>query len=182
MSVREAEARCEISQNLQNFHLTPVFMPLLKNCRPLPTRIGGNFYRVSLTAPWVMVSQFWLERRSQSFHPSPFQNTRAHSPGKVLGVSTSNLRDFIQVKDLWNFQELLRDVTWIKLLGDHQDPFLSMYRPGLRDHRKWEPLKVLGKWTPRELTSVPWVHSQQERLGSHSLGKSVPGEHGRQLY
>ncbi|XP_057564046.1 caspase recruitment domain-containing protein 6 isoform X2 [Hippopotamus amphibius kiboko] len=86
ISVREPEARCEISQNLQNFHLTPVFMPLPKNSCPLPSRIQGNFNHVSLTAPWVMGSHFWLQQRSKRFHPSPFQNMRAPSPGKSFGI------------------------------------------------------------------------------------------------
>uniref|UniRef100_A0AC11D042 Caspase recruitment domain family member 6 n=1 Tax=Ovis aries TaxID=9940 RepID=A0AC11D042_SHEEP len=81
-----SEISCQISQNRQNFHLTPIFMPPLRNFRPSPARIGGNFNRGSLTTPWAMGSRFWLQQRPKRFHPLPFQNTRAHSPGKHFGI------------------------------------------------------------------------------------------------
>ena len=81
-----SETSCQISPNRQNFHLTPVFIPPLRNFRPFPARIGGNFNRGSLKAPWPMGSRFWLQQRPKSFHPLPFQNTRAHSPGKRFGI------------------------------------------------------------------------------------------------
>ena len=81
-----SETSCQISPNRHNFHLTPVFFPPLRNFRPLPARIGGNFNRGSLKAPWPMGSRFWLQQRPKSFHPLPFQNTRAHSPGKRFGI------------------------------------------------------------------------------------------------
>lgn len=81
-----SETSCQINQNRQNFHLTPVFMPPLRNFHPLPARIGGNFNHVSLKAPWAMGSRFWLQQRPKRFHPLPFQNTRAHSPGKRFGI------------------------------------------------------------------------------------------------
>ena len=81
-----SETSCQISPNRHNFHLTPVFIPPLRNFRPLPARIGGNFNRGSLKAPWPMGSRFWLQQRPKSFHPLPFQNTRAHSPGKRFGI------------------------------------------------------------------------------------------------
>lgn len=81
-----SETSCQVNQNRQNFHLTPVFMPPLRNFHPLPARIGGNFNHVSLKAPWAMGSRFWLQQRPKRFHPLPFQNTRAHSPGKRFGI------------------------------------------------------------------------------------------------
>ena len=81
-----SETSCQISPNRHNFHLTPIFIPPLRNFRPLPARIGGNFNRGSLKAPWPMGSRFWLQQRPKSFHPLPFQNTRAHSPGKRFGI------------------------------------------------------------------------------------------------
>lgn len=81
-----SEISCQISQNRQNFHLTPIFMPPLRNFHPSPARIGGNFNRGSLTTPWAMGSRFWLQQRPKRFHPLPFQNTRAHSPGKHFGI------------------------------------------------------------------------------------------------
>ncbi|XP_043743602.1 caspase recruitment domain-containing protein 6 isoform X1 [Cervus elaphus] len=81
-----SETSCQISPNHQNFHLTPVFIPPLRNFRPLPARVGGNFNRGSLKAPWAMGSRFWLQQSPKSFHPWPFQNTRAHSPGKRFGI------------------------------------------------------------------------------------------------
>uniref|UniRef100_A0A480IZP3 Caspase recruitment domain-containing protein 6 n=2 Tax=Sus scrofa TaxID=9823 RepID=A0A480IZP3_PIG len=85
-SRREPGAGGEINQNLQNFHTPPVFMFHPKNPCPLPTRTGGHFNPVSLKAPWVMGSHFWTEQRPQWFYPFPFQNTRACSPGKNLGI------------------------------------------------------------------------------------------------
>nr|XP_020770571.1 caspase recruitment domain-containing protein 6 isoform X1 [Odocoileus virginianus texanus]XP_020770572.1 caspase recruitment domain-containing protein 6 isoform X1 [Odocoileus virginianus texanus]XP_020770573.1 caspase recruitment domain-containing protein 6 isoform X1 [Odocoileus virginianus texanus] len=81
-----SETSCQISPNRQNFHLPPVFIPPLRNFRPFPARIGGNFNRGSLKAPWPMGSRFWLQQRPKSFHPVPFQNTRAQSPGKHFGI------------------------------------------------------------------------------------------------
>lgn len=81
-----SETSGQVNQNRQNFHLTPVFMPPLRNFHPLPARIGGNFNHVSLKAPWAMGSRFWLQQRPKRFHPLPFQNTRAHSPGKRFGI------------------------------------------------------------------------------------------------
>ncbi|KAB0350891.1 hypothetical protein FD754_015748 [Muntiacus muntjak] len=81
-----SETSCQISLNRQNFHLTPVFIPPLRNFRPLPARVGGNFNRGFLKALWAMGSRFWLQQRPKSFHPLPFQNTRAHSPGKRFGI------------------------------------------------------------------------------------------------
>lgn len=85
MPVKEPGGGCEVSQILQNFHLTPASMPHLQNSGPLPVRIGGNFHHVSLKATWVTGSHFWSEQKSKWFCPSHFQHSRVHTQGKSFG-------------------------------------------------------------------------------------------------
>lgn len=85
MPVKEPGSGCEVSQILQNFHLTPVSMPHMQNC-PVPIRIGDNLNHGSLTAPWVMGPHFWPEQKSKWFCPSPFQNSRVRGRGKRFGI------------------------------------------------------------------------------------------------
>lgn len=94
MPVTEPGAGCEVSQILQNFHLTPVSMPHLQNPCPLPIRIGGNLNHASLKAPWIMGPHFWSEQKSKWFRPSPFQNSRFHYRGKRFGMQYSQPQRF----------------------------------------------------------------------------------------
>lgn len=94
MPVTEPGAGCEVSQILQNFHLTPVSMPHLQNPCPLPVRIGGNLNHGSLKAPWITGPHFWSEQKSKWFCPSPFQNSRFHCRGKRFGMQYSQPQRF----------------------------------------------------------------------------------------
>ncbi|XP_055468087.1 caspase recruitment domain-containing protein 6-like, partial [Psammomys obesus] len=80
--VREPGAQSEVSQNIQNFHQTPVYMPSPVHPWPLPIRARSNFYHVSLKAPWVMSPHFGPQQRAKWFSSLPNQNIRFHSGGK----------------------------------------------------------------------------------------------------
>ncbi|XP_045421638.1 caspase recruitment domain-containing protein 6 [Lemur catta] len=86
MPTREPGASCEVSQNLQNFHHTPLVRPPLESSWPLPRRIRGNFNHVSLKAPRIIGFHFGSEPRFKWFCPLPFQNARPQSRGKSFGI------------------------------------------------------------------------------------------------
>ena len=143
MPVKEPVAGCEISQTLQNVHLSPVFTRHLQNC-PLPVRIGCNFNYVSLKAPWVRGSHFWSEQKTKWFHPSPFQNSRVHSRGKGFGIQYFQPQRFYSGERFMNFSRPARGRHVHGTFVRHQDPCVSVYRPGLR-----ELVKGLPEWSPR---------------------------------
>ncbi|ELK06089.1 caspase recruitment domain-containing protein 6 [Pteropus alecto] len=101
--MKEPVAGCEVSQTLQNIHLSPVFTRHLQNSCLLPVRIGCNFNHVSLKAPWVRGSHFWSEQKTKWFHPSPFQNARVHSRGKGFGIQYFQPRRFYSGERFMNF-------------------------------------------------------------------------------
>nr|XP_008050726.1 caspase recruitment domain-containing protein 6 [Carlito syrichta] len=84
MPIREPGARCKVSQNLQNFHYTPVFKPLPEISCPLPARSGGKLNHVFLKSSWFMGCHFGSEQRS----PMTFQNARTQSRGKSVGIQS----------------------------------------------------------------------------------------------
>ncbi|XP_036766766.2 caspase recruitment domain-containing protein 6 isoform X2 [Manis pentadactyla] len=112
MPVREAGARSEVSQNLQDFHPTPVFCPL-------PTRTGGDFNHVSLKAPQAMGPHFCSEQRSKWFHPSHFQNTRTHSQGKSFGIQYFQPQRFYSHE---RFMKLSRTAQGHHMIGTFERP------------------------------------------------------------
>ncbi|XP_039698526.1 caspase recruitment domain-containing protein 6 isoform X2 [Pteropus medius] len=101
--MKEPVAGCEVSQTLQNIHLSPVFTRHLQNSCLLPVRIGCNFNHVSLKAPWVRGSHFWSEQKTKWFHPSPFQNARVHSRGKGFGIQYFQPQRFYSGERFMNF-------------------------------------------------------------------------------
>ncbi|XP_057646149.1 caspase recruitment domain-containing protein 6 [Chionomys nivalis] len=83
--VREPGVQCEDTQNVQNLHQTPVFVPPPVHPWPLPTTFGSNFYHGPLRAPWVLSPHFGSQQRAKWFYPLPHQNTRVRGRGKSFG-------------------------------------------------------------------------------------------------
>nr|XP_002714168.1 caspase recruitment domain-containing protein 6 [Oryctolagus cuniculus] len=86
MPVSKPGARYEVSQNHQNFHHTPVFMPPGRNSQPLSTGTGGNSNHVSLKAPLIRGSLLGSEQRFKWFCPLPFHYTSSHGQGTIFGT------------------------------------------------------------------------------------------------
>ncbi|KAK2507313.1 hypothetical protein MC885_009450 [Smutsia gigantea] len=129
MPVREAGARSEASQNLQDFHLTPVLFPL-------PTRTGGDFNHVSLKGPWAMGPHLWSEQRSKWFHPSHFQNTRTHSQGRSFGIRYFQPQRFYSHERFMKFSRISQGHRMIGTFGRPPRPFSQCVQAWPRPQKK----------------------------------------------
>ncbi|KAI4574217.1 hypothetical protein MJG53_012393 [Ovis ammon polii x Ovis aries] len=69
-----SEISCQISQNRQNFHLTPIFMPPLRNFRPSPARIGVYFIGLEV----------WESEIGSSIYESPKKAVKKYNNTTVI--------------------------------------------------------------------------------------------------
>uniref|UniRef100_G1P9J6 CARD domain-containing protein n=1 Tax=Myotis lucifugus TaxID=59463 RepID=G1P9J6_MYOLU len=130
MPVKEPGAEGEVTQALQNFHLTPVFMPYVQNLCPFPVGIGGHFNRAPVKAPRVTGFHLGSEQKSKWFRPPPFHNSRFHGQGRSFGVQYFQPQRFCSVESFMKFPRPAR--------GRHMDgPFGRPPRPIWRHVKTW---------------------------------------------
>ncbi|KAM5264401.1 LOW QUALITY PROTEIN: caspase recruitment domain-containing protein 6 [Ctenodactylus gundi] len=168
MLVRESGAKCEVSQNLQNFNHAPVLMPNLQNSRFLP--VGTNLSHVSLKAPCVTGFPLGIEQKSKWFYPFPLRNTNARSRGQSFDVQ------YFQPQRFYSGQ---RYVKFLKTGGNHLNaPFERPPRPIAR--RGWvcperSQARAAVKRSPAVLSSVGHPHFLNSQL-ARTTGKPQPSQ------
>ncbi|XP_006774613.1 PREDICTED: caspase recruitment domain-containing protein 6 isoform X2 [Myotis davidii] len=128
--VKEPGAEGEVTQALQNFHVTPVFMPYVQNLCPFPVGLGGHFNRAPVKAPRVPGFHLGSEQKSKWFRPPPFHNSRVHSQGRSFGVQYFQPQRFGSVESFMKFSRPAR--------GRHMDgPFGRPPRPIWQHVKTW---------------------------------------------
>ncbi|XP_078221664.1 caspase recruitment domain-containing protein 6 isoform X1 [Callithrix jacchus] len=184
MPIQEPGTQCEFSHNLQNLYGTPVFRPLPENSWPLPTRVGGNFNRVSLKAPWVLGCHFGSEQRSKWFCPLPFQNARAQGRGKSFGFQSFHPQRFYSGERFMKFSRSARGCysngTFVRpprpisqrvqacperpqIMGTPERSWAVVFHVGHSCSLGSQPARAVGKPWPQQ--ACPWGTQLTEATG-----------------
>ncbi|XP_059550851.1 caspase recruitment domain-containing protein 6 isoform X1 [Myotis daubentonii] len=106
--VKEPGAEGEVTQALQNFHLTPVFMPYVHSLCPFPVGVGGHFNRAPVRAPRVTGFHLGSEQKAKWFRPPPFHHSRVHGQGRSFGVQYFQPQRFCSVESFMKFSRPAR--------------------------------------------------------------------------
>ncbi|XP_070267885.1 caspase recruitment domain-containing protein 6 isoform X1 [Myotis yumanensis] len=166
MPVKEPGAEGEVTQALQSFHLTPVFMPYVQNLCPFPVGIGGHFNRAPVKAPRVTGFHLGSEQKSKWFRPPPFHNSRFHGQGRSFGVQYFQPQRFCSVESFMKFPRPAR--------GRHMDgPFGRPPRPIWRHVKTWlgRP-QTTGACARSAMVVSPVGHFHSQPAGP--VGKPAP--------
>lgn len=163
--VKEPGAEGEVTQALQNFHLTPVFVPYVQNLCPFPAGTGGHFNRAPVKAPQVTGFHRGSEQKSKWFRPPPFHNSGVHSQGRSFGVPYFQPQRFCSVESFMKFSRPAR--------GRHMDgPFGRPPRPIWRHVRAWLGRPQTAGACARSAMVVPPGHFHPQPAGP--VGKPPP--------